>query len=427
MKLIRLAADNFMRLSAVEITPDGRHVVQITGANGAGKSSVLRALECALGGKDKLPAEPVRHGADFAEIRVDLGRYVITRKIHPDGKGPLVVASPEGARFQSPQKLLDDLLGALSFDPLAFSRMKPADRRDQLARIVGLSDMLAELAVADRVDRENRQNVNRDLSKARAQLEALPVVEPCAPVDVSATLAELRAAQTHNGKASAQARQIADNQANAQRLRERAATKRDQAKALLDEADAIDAEADALETLVTSRVGILDLIDTAALEQALENAEATNAQVRAYESRAAVAATVAELANASKAYDDAIETREAERRAVIEAATFPIAELGLTEDGVTYKGVPLEQASSAEQLRVSAAIGMALNPELRVMLIRDGSLLDEQSLAMLASAAEAEDFLLLIESVDTSGTVGFYIEDGSVRAVDGQPIAQAAA
>ena len=43
---------------------------------------------------------------------------------------------------------------------------------------------------------------------------------------------------------------------------------------------------------------------------------------------------------------------------------------------ITYNGVPLSEASTAEQIRVSTAIGMADKPELRFLLIRDGSLLD---------------------------------------------------
>lgn len=42
MKIIRLDAANVKRLKAVEITPDGTLQV-VTGANGAGKSSVLDA------------------------------------------------------------------------------------------------------------------------------------------------------------------------------------------------------------------------------------------------------------------------------------------------------------------------------------------------------------------------------------------------
>jgi hypothetical protein len=86
-----------------------------------------------------------------------------------------------------------------------------------------------------------------------------------------------------------------------------------------------------------------------------------------------------------------------------------------------YRGFPFEQASSAEQLRVSAAIGMALNPELKVMLIRDGSLLDAESLRLLSELAERADHQIWIERVSTGEEVSVVIEDGLVAGRGEQP------
>ena len=49
MKIVSLEAENYKRLKAVEITPDGNMVV-IGGRNAQGKSSVLDAIWAALGG-----------------------------------------------------------------------------------------------------------------------------------------------------------------------------------------------------------------------------------------------------------------------------------------------------------------------------------------------------------------------------------------
>jgi hypothetical protein len=50
-----------------------------------------------------------------------------------------------------------------------------------------------------------------------------------------------------------------------------------------------------------------------------------------------------------------------------------------------------------------------------VLRIRDGSLLSEKSMAVIAEMAEANDFQVWVELVDTSGRVGFVLEDGTVR------------
>ena len=63
-------------------------------------------------------------------------------------------------------------------------------------------------------------------------------------------------------------------------------------------------------------------------------------------------------------------------------------------------------------------MAMALNPEIRVIRITDGSLLDSGNLALIAEMADEHDFQVWIEKVDESGTIGVYIEDGAVAAVN---------
>ena len=63
---------------------------------------------------------------------------------------------------------------------------------------------------------------------------------------------------------------------------------------------------------------------------------------------------------------------------------MPLHGLALDAEGrVTFGGLPLDQASDAEQLRVSCAIAMTGNASIRVIRVRDGSLLNEDGLAAL--------------------------------------------
>ena len=64
-KIVSLRAENIKRLRAVEITPAG-HLVEITGRNGQGKTSVLDSIEMALAGKRSIPTRPIRDGAEEA-------------------------------------------------------------------------------------------------------------------------------------------------------------------------------------------------------------------------------------------------------------------------------------------------------------------------------------------------------------------------
>jgi hypothetical protein len=67
---------------------------------------------------------------------------------------------------------------------------------------------------------------------------------------------------------------------------------------------------------------------------------------------------------------------------------------------------------------------MASKPELRFLLIRDGSLLDDKGLAILEQMAHENDYQILMEKVDTSGKVGIFMEDGTIKAVNAEPDAK---
>ena len=106
MQIIGLVAENYKRLRVVEITPKGR-VIQITGKNGQGKTSVLDAIWAALVGAKAMPDKPVRKGADRARIKLDLGELVVTRTIAPGGTHTLTVENAKGTKIASPQGMLD--------------------------------------------------------------------------------------------------------------------------------------------------------------------------------------------------------------------------------------------------------------------------------------------------------------------------------
>ena len=61
-------------------------------------------------------------------------------------------------------------------------------------------------------------------------------------------------------------------------------------------------------------------------------------------------------------------------------------------------------------------MAMAMNPKLRVLRIKDGSLLDDQALAALREQVKEQDFQLWIEVVNPDDTSAVIIEDGQVAA-----------
>ena len=81
LRIVALTAENVKRLTAVHIEPQG-NVVQITGRNRQGKTSVLDAIWWAIEGASHIQASPIHKGADKARIRLDLGE-ILGRRSDP--------------------------------------------------------------------------------------------------------------------------------------------------------------------------------------------------------------------------------------------------------------------------------------------------------------------------------------------------------
>jgi DNA repair ATPase RecN len=411
MRIIELRAENFKRLSAVRIKPDGS-LVQITGRNAQGKSSVLDAIAAALGGKDAAPTKPVRKGTEKATVIVDLGDLKVTRRFTGD-RSTLVVESPDGLKHPSPQAVLDKLVGRLSFDPLAFSRMEARDQARTLREVVGLDVSKLDEERARLFER--RTNVNREVKTLQAQVAALPDVD--APDD-EVSVAEL--AREHKVASD----QRTANERERRRLR---GLEEDVAQAKVDVEAAEQALADAraeLEAAEKARAeavaGAARLVDPDldAISTRMQTAEETNAAVRSKKARAAKVEDLKKREAFAASLTKAIDEIDAKKVEALAAAKFPVEGLSVDGDVVTVNGVPFEQASSAEQIRVGLAIGGALNPKLRVVLVRDGSLLDADGLRLVAEWAEQHDMQVIMERVSDGSPVGIVIEDGEVAGAE---------
>ncbi len=446
-KIIRLSAENVKRLHAVEIEPSGA-VVRITGKNGAGKSSVLDAIWMALGGEKAIPRRPVRKGEAEAVIELELEDLTITRRIKPDGKSTLVVAGANGARFPSPQTMLNKLVGGLSFDPLAFARMGPAEQRGVLREIVGLDTSEIE---ADRAALfGGRTVVNRETKRLEGELSGV-TRHPEAPpeeVDIGALTEELDAANRYSLDCVKAAGEVKGCRARLDQAEAHDVDLQGRLEALDEDRKRVKADlASRLARIETETTELLarikrgaevvvperktelteardaadalakDAPNVDAIRARLASAEDTNAQVRHNARHAAIKKRHVAEKKKSKGLTKAIDKLDQEKAAAIAGAEYPLEGLTVDDEGVLLGGLPLEQASSAEQLRCSIAIGLALNPQLRVLLVRDGSLLDEDSMRLLTEAAAAADAQVWLEVVgDGSDGVGIVIEDGSVKA-----------
>lgn len=386
----------------------------IGGPNGAGKSSAIDALAMALAGAGAVGERPVHDGEREGRVTAYIGsddvEYIVTRRVKADGSSDLDVRRADNRKIDRPQAWLDALVGKLAFDPLAFLRMDQAKQVKTLRELTGLdfSSLDAEIKYLE----DERLLAGRERDRVDGYLKTLPY-HPDAPaleVSVAEIGAELRRVDEFN-RANMEKRLAAEQQreratranARVEELRRELADAEEVAKLAAHTADALESAA----------IVLMDE-DPGPLHHQLEEVEEINQLVRQNREHAAKIAEHKAHADEWKRLDAQINARREEKRRQLAAVHMPVQGLGFGEDGVEFNGRPLSVASQAEQIRVSMGMAIALCPQLRLCLIRDGSLLDQHSLALVAQMAREAGAQIVMERVGDGPEVGIVISEGMV-------------
>lgn len=397
-KIINLKAQNFLRLKAVDITPGSDRIIEISGKNGAGKSSVLKAIWSVFANREisKGIPSPIRSGEESGSVSVDLGDMTITRS-WTGTDTYLRIENKAGAVYKSPQALLDKLKTSLSFDPLAFIRMDKKEQRATLLQVLGVD--------LDSLEKERegyfnaRTEANREVKNLTAQLaplQGLPVDLPKEEISATDLINQIRAAEENNRKIALADRLIAAKEQEIKDLETRLITEKKN-----------------LESAYLAREEMQE-IDVSVMEQQLRNVEEINKQVQKRRTFEDIVSRLHAASQKSDYLTEKIEEIDQAKKEALKSAAFPIPDISISPDGISYHDIPLSQCSSAEQIRVSVAMGAALNPGLRVLLIQDGSLLDSTSRGIIEEIAEEQDLQVWIEVVDENRGSGVIIEDGEI-------------
>lgn len=400
MKIINLKAENIKKIKAVDITPVDNTVV-ITGKNGQGKSSVLDSILYALGGADTLKntPKPIRDGEDSAIIELDLGDYKVTRTWNSTGTTRLEVVTKDGARYSSPQSLLNDIVGRIAFDPLAFANMKPDEQRSVLLDVLGLTEKVEEIQTEYKKVFDERTVVGRLLKTSEGYLNSLPIVEN-AP-DKLINTAEV-------------SQQLHDAEENNDTFDELTEDKERYKKCIEELKQKIKEYQDNI-IVVDKNLKDRKKVDTTELQEKLNNATILNQAYSKALERTKASEAVLGHQKEQKKLTEKLATMQKQKDQLITSVKLPIDGLSIDAEGVTFNKMPFSQLSSAEQLKVSLAIAMSMNPKLRVMRIMDGSLLDSENMKVISQMAKNEDYQIWIERVEDIGNVGFLIENGEVK------------
>lgn len=415
--IISLTVENIKKIKAVTIRPHGGFV-EITGRNGQGKSTVLDAIWWALKGKDNIQAAPIRNGEKSGKITLELQDYLVERTFRRNELGDdyttkITVTTKDKARMSSPQAVLDGFTGMLGFDPLAFMRQTPKEQYDTLR---GLCRLEVDVEELDRKYKElfaQRTEINRDVKVCQARLSNMQIPDnaPTERVDVAVLVDKVNEINAANSAVQQKQRMrqtlLADN------VRRGDETAR--LKARLAEIERETEQANGQIKAITEYLQGHKIQDASAYSEKIKQAEQINSIMDLRDNRALEEKALRTSQKTADELTAQMQGLQERKRAAIESAKLPVTGLELGEGELLLNGVPLAQLSAAEQLKLSMDIAMAENPKLRVILLKDASLLDAQSMDYIRQRAEAEGYQIWAERVASDGAVGFVIEDGELK------------
>lgn len=425
MHIIELRATNLGILKAVRIVTEGKNAVVITGANANGKSTVLDAIVYALSGGKSFEKirKPIRDGQERAEIVLKTDKYTVTRWWTSNDKSYLKVETAEGFEVKSPQALLDELLGDLTFDPIAFTAKKPAEQRQMLLDMFNVDT--AEIDREYKKMYDERTDVN---SQYKALAGTVTTLSAKFPDDIATWNVE-KLANEHadllsqydeisikeqDVKALQVNLDISGN--NLKMYEEQIEELESQLKNLISKRDETFEKVVQIKRDLDEAIEKVNGVDTQELDAKLLEYERKFTLIDEYRRLEDVREQADQLSTRSKALTELIEANRAAKQKMVDSIELPIEGLRITDEGIDFLDTPLEQCSTAQKIMIGASIGIAQNPKLRIMLIREGSNLDSHSLAVLEEIAAENDFQVFVEKVDESGKIGIVMQDGEVVA-----------
>lgn len=401
----RIKANNFKILEFVDINPK-KGVTFVFGPNEAGKSTMMDIIETTLVGGKKI-LNPIRDNQKKAETEIELDDYIV-KKVFTEKSVRLEVFDKEGNRQPGGLKLIERLINKIGFDPHEFSRLAPKDQRK----------MLLELLKIDFTDLDRqRQDLFDERRDIGAQGKMLPTYLPD----------QIKNMEEYHDKEPKSLNELNDKYNGEYQKKIKHNDNKMELERVNTELDRLLELKKNLEKAV-SETTVMSDEELAKLKDEINSADDFNKLVHNAKEVKRNVDKKNELTSEYQARTKKIEAIDTHKQNVLKNAKMPLDGLAITDECVTYNERPFDQLSTSQRMKVSIAISLLLmDPEKeKIIMIREGNLLDDKSLEVVQEMAKANDCYFFIEMVLDTGAeapkYGILIREGKVIAVDGEPV-----
>lgn len=408
MKTQTVIINQFKSLKDKELNFNGNHVL-LMGDNGVGKSTVQQLIEIALGKQSNVPPNATGSG----EVVFDKDGNEIRVKVKfKDGK-PVLDVRGNGISISNNKSAIAQLFGANDFDIDEFVNLSKtqAGRKQQVE--VFKNTFLPEEVKQELAKHEanvknaftERAELNKDIKKIEGAMALHPLnnlpdfeLTKFVETDTNEVMAQLKAANEHNEKISKVEAGMRDREA-------KIADKKSAISALQAQIDALNLEIEAANIEIERGNKYLDTNkkqDTAIFEKSISDAAENNTKYQQAQ------ALLKERKNFETYKEEAGELTakiESSREAIANAIREmdgPIDELGFDDEQLIYKGIPVhpDSLSKSEIMELGVRLKIAENPDLGILLIKEGESLGTDRIGVIKELADQNGWQIIMEQVE---------------------------
>lgn len=410
VKITSLEAENIKRIKAVQLEPSQNGLTVIGGRNGQGKTSVLDAIAWALGGNKMKPSEAHRDGSvQDPEIKIRLNNGLIVERKGKNSE--LKVTDPSGQK--SGQRILDAMIGEMALNVPKFMACNSKEKANYLLQIVGVGDQLKELDREEENLSSQRLYSGQQYRAKKAHADQMQSFDGFGTKEISAIdlIQKQQAILLKNAENAKKRQNLERYESELPRMKQ----------AVQDAETALQAAkenlARLLQNIEIARKDAVDLYDerTDELERSLAQIEEQNARIRMNAQKQAAMKEAESLKIEYQELTHQIDLVRQKRMDLLKNAPLPLPDLTVKDGEIIYKGHQWDGMSGSEQLKVSAAICRAMNPNCGFVLLDKLEQMDSETMNEFGQWLESEGLQAIATRVSTGDECSIIIEDGKVK------------
>ncbi len=438
LKILKAEADNFKNISHKVVEFNGKSAM-IVGANRKGKSSLIQAIMSPINAK-MVPMKPIKDGEEEGSISLKIGGtlhgeealYNISMYFNEKNqKGRLVITDGDGGSIPGGKSMVNSIMGDIGFDIMQFidlgltseGKVSKKGVRDQIEILKAFMPLEAQKSLL-RLDEEKssvyeeRAEINRDIKSNQAKLK---------DADMSPEEIEKYFSPKDDSDVKKKMSAIGEDISKYDRIEAKCQSKIHEVESINTEIEDLKSK---LVSLKESKLKLSEEIQKGAewlgknkrpsmelLSRELEDINIHNFKNKQVMERERFATNVRELTIKSEKKTERYNEIDKEKAKIFSNNPLPVNGLSFTEEEIIFNGLPFNenQHPSSTIIGVGIKIAMAMNPNLKVLVIKDGSLMDRKTLNFVLKMVEKEDYQVFIEMVDYEGK-----KDVTVEFIEGE-------